>query len=84
MRIFTWSIIFTSVLIDKDFTVDSNFTTAAVDWFVDASAGNLHLAYDISGVVDAGEDLAAVEVDIDGDPRPINSRYDIGADEYDF
>jgi predicted outer membrane repeat protein len=39
-----------------------------------------HLGYD-SAAIDAGVDAGVVD-DVDGDPRPISSSFDIGADEY--
>jgi len=48
--------------------------------FVDPDAGDYHIGPS-SAAVDAGVD-AGVTVDIDGEPRPAGSGYDIGADEY--
>jgi hypothetical protein len=64
-------------------TVQNNVTTAQAGWFVNVAAGDLHLASSMANVVDQGQTLAAdVADDFDGDPRPIGSAYDIGADEY--
>jgi len=52
--------------------------------FIDADAGNYHLL-PRSPCIDSGEPnyvAAADSTDIDGEPRVINSRVDIGADEY--
>ena len=54
--------------------------------FVDALAGNYHLSAD-SPCVDAGDpefESGEGERDVDGDPRVLNDRIDMGADEYDL
>jgi len=48
--------------------------------FVDPADDDYHLRAG-SPCIDAGTD-AGVTTDIDGDPRPIGVRVDIGADEY--
>jgi len=48
--------------------------------FVDPDAGDYHIAPD-SAALDAGVD-AGITVDMDGEPRPAGSGYDIGADEF--
>jgi len=48
--------------------------------FVDPAGGNYHIGAG-SAAIDAGV-ATPVTADIDGDPRPCGSRYDIGADEY--
>ncbi|MCB0208432.1 MAG: DUF5123 domain-containing protein [Anaerolineae bacterium] len=48
--------------------------------FVDAASGDLHLTID-SAAVDAGDPDSTVFDDIDGDFRPINQGFDVGADE---
>jgi len=48
--------------------------------FVDPGGGDYHISPD-SAAVNAGVD-AGVTTDVDGDPRPVGSGYDIGADEY--
>jgi hypothetical protein len=48
--------------------------------FVDPDAGDYHIGFG-SAAVDAGMD-AGVVIDIDGDPRPALSGYDLGADEF--
>ncbi|WP_028582585.1 right-handed parallel beta-helix repeat-containing protein [Desulfogranum japonicum] len=62
--------------------VFSNFTSAQAAWFVNASSGNLHLAYAVNGVVDAGTSISGLTNDIDGQSRPAGLGVDIGADEY--
>jgi len=62
--------------------VQNNVTDAETSWFVDATAGDLHLASEsIPSVIDQGETLADVWDDYDGDGRPQGAAYDIGADE---
>ncbi|MBI5895966.1 MAG: right-handed parallel beta-helix repeat-containing protein, partial [Desulfobacterales bacterium] len=65
-------------------TVRNNVTDAAAGWFLNPASGDLHLAQAVNAVVDAGETLDDVPDDVDGEPRPIGSGYDIGADEYGF
>ncbi|MCB9098783.1 MAG: right-handed parallel beta-helix repeat-containing protein [Anaerolineales bacterium] len=48
--------------------------------FADVAGGDLHLTVD-SAAVDAGDPASTVTDDIDGDFRPINQGFDIGADE---
>jgi len=48
--------------------------------FVNPASGDYHIGVG-SGAIDAGV-ATAVTADIDGDPRPYGSGYDIGADEY--
>lgn len=60
----------------------SNVTDAAAAWFVDTGTGDLHLASEVAGVVDAGEAVEGLTEDIDGSPRPVGGGYDIGAHEY--
>lgn len=61
--------------------VQANVTSAQGGWFYDLENGDLHLASEISTVVDRGLDIASVTDDIDGEVRQSGS-YDIGADEY--
>jgi hypothetical protein len=60
----------------------SNVTAAQADWFVHPASGDLHLSRAVASVADAGEPLAEVPDDIDGDARPAGGGYDIGADEH--
>ena len=62
--------------------LSGNVTSAAVSWFVDASGGNLHLVASASQAIDSASLLPAVSSDIDGDPRPVGARADVGADEF--
>jgi hypothetical protein len=59
----------------------SNITDARSDWFVDAAAGDLHLAFPVDTVVDQGTAVALLVDDIDGQARPQGAGIDIGADE---
>lgn len=61
-------------------TLGGNVTDAEASWFVDASAGDLHLAScDVAAVVGAGEPVSDVTDDIDGEPR--GAANDVGADD---
>ncbi len=48
--------------------------------FVDAARGDLHLRFD-SPALDSGDPNTALTEDFEGDPRPANQGFDIGADE---
>jgi hypothetical protein len=60
----------------------SNITNAQASWFADVLAGDLHLDYAVTEVVDQGITIPALTYDFDGDPRPQGAGYDIGCDEY--
>lgn len=62
-------------------TVENNRTNAIRSWFVDAPRGDLHLADDRAGLIDAGRDVAELADDFDGESRPRGRGIDIGADE---
>lgn len=60
-------------------TLEGNVTVVEGEVFVDASAGDLHLARcDVDGVVDAASSTETVD-DVDGEPR--DGAPDVGADE---
>jgi hypothetical protein len=59
-----------------------NVTNAQTSWFVNASAGDLHLDSTASAAINQAASLASVFDDFDGDPRPIGSSPDVGADEF--
>ncbi|MGC9393440.1 MAG: hypothetical protein ACP5J4_01145 [Anaerolineae bacterium] len=65
-------------------TQAGNLTNAPLTLFVDGSGGDLHLLPSAAAAIDQGAALSAglCDDDIDGDPRPIGSARDIGADEY--
>jgi hypothetical protein len=60
-----------------------NVTGAPAGWFLDTSNGDLHLAEEVTEVVDQGVSILAglCDTDMDGDPRPIGTARDVGADE---
>jgi hypothetical protein len=62
--------------------LSGNVTNAVAGWFVDAAGGDLHLVSNATSVIDSVSPLAAVTGDIDGDPRPVGVRADVGADEF--
>jgi hypothetical protein len=62
-------------------TVRSNCDDAVPPWFLDATAGDLHLAYAVTAVADQGIILAAVTTDLDCQDRPAGDAPDLGADE---
>lgn len=59
--------------------LSANRTDAAASWFVNAPAGDLHLASYIGGVVGKGVTIPELKLDIDGEQRGVPC--DIGADE---
>jgi hypothetical protein len=65
-------------------STSGNLDAAPLSLFVDGASGDLHLADSASAAIDQAVTLAAglCDDDIDGDPRPIGSARDIGADEY--
>jgi hypothetical protein len=58
-----------------------NVENAPLAWFVDAAAGDLHLAAGATGAIDQGVavDPGGCDEDIDGEPR--TGARDVGADE---
>lgn len=58
----------------------ASHSLAADPLFVNAAGGNLHLDLN-SPAVDRGDPASTLGVDIDGDDRPVNQGFDIGADE---
>jgi len=61
--------------------LETNYETTDLSIFTDAALYDYHLASDITGIVDAGTDLAEVVMDYDCETRNIGT-YDIGADEF--
>lgn len=64
--------------------LSNNVTDAQAQWFVDPSAGDLHLVADVEGVSDAEIPIANLTDVIDRQSRYINDGVDIGADEMDL
>lgn len=62
--------------------VTHNRTDARAGWFVDASGGNLHLAYAVGEVVNQAMFIEGLTDDFDGQERPGDGGFDIGADQY--
>jgi len=62
----------------------SNITDARSDWFVNATAGDLHLAFPVDTVVDQGSAVDLLVDDFDRQLRPQGAGVDIGADEVVF
>jgi hypothetical protein len=60
----------------------TNFSGATPAMFVDARAGDLHLAASAALAIDRGTTLKEVVDDWAGISRPQGAAYDIGADEY--
>ena len=63
-------------------TVADNHTGAAPSMFVNAAAGDLHLASGVADVVDRAPVQALAGPDFDGENRPLGVAADFGADEY--
>ncbi len=63
-------------------TLTGNVTDAAAGWFVNPAAADLHLRSAAAAAIDQAGALSQVTDDFDGDPRPIGTAPDVGADEY--
>lgn len=64
------------------FNQSGNLLTATASLFVNPGAGDLHVKSTATAVIDQAPALASVTNDIDGNPRPSGTGYDIGADEF--
>jgi len=64
--------------------LSSNLENQPLSLFVNGAAGDLHLKASASEAIDRGAAVAPglCDGDVDGDPRPIGSAPDVGADEY--
>ncbi len=62
--------------------LSNNVTNAESAWFVNPTAGDLHLATPVPTVVNQGRHIEGLNDDMDGDSRPQGVGYDIGADEF--
>jgi hypothetical protein len=60
----------------------NNITDAIASWFVNPSAGDLHLSYAVPSVVDQARGIEGLTDDFDKAKRPRGMGCDIGADEY--
>jgi len=63
-------------------SITQNISNAKLSWFKDPANSDLHLKATAADVIDHGSALSDVADDIDGEPRPGGTGYDIGADEY--
>lgn len=62
-------------------TLTANTTNAVADWFVNAAAGDLHLA-STANAIDIVASRPSVIDDFDGHSRPVGQAADAGADEW--
>jgi len=62
--------------------ISNNVNNAAVDWFTDATNGDLHLGSERDEVTDTALAVSSLVDDFDGQSRPQGTGPDIGADEY--
>jgi hypothetical protein len=62
-------------------TTRGNVSSATATWFVSPANGNLRLASVVPAVIDAGQPIADLIDDIDGEMRPEGTALDVGADE---
>ncbi|PKO14481.1 MAG: hypothetical protein CVU39_14600 [Chloroflexi bacterium HGW-Chloroflexi-10] len=62
-------------------TYYGNMTTAQASWFVNASAGDLHLLPAAASAIDLVRAPSFVSDDYDAQPRPEGTLSDVGADE---
>jgi len=63
-------------------TVESNVQITSLNIFVDTGNYDYHLVATVGGITDAGISLPELTNDFDCQIRPLDSGYDIGADEF--
>ena len=63
-------------------TQSNNLERVESSWFRDLAQGDLRLASAATPAIDAGHGLAGFHDDVDGQPRPQGSDWDIGASEF--
>ena len=71
----------TGIVLIRPEEIFPDLTGARADLFVNAAAGDLHLAATATSAIDRGATSASVTDDWDGELRPQGAAYDIGADE---
>ncbi len=71
-------------LMDREGTayLEGNLEDQPLSLFVDGAGGDLHLGSTATVAIDQVTSPGDVSDDIDGDPRPLGSASDVGADEY--
>jgi hypothetical protein len=65
-------------------TQAGNLQSAPASWFYNAAAGDLHLDRTATAAIDAGASVTSglASTDFEGEPRPMGTARDVGADEY--
>jgi hypothetical protein len=63
-------------------TVTGNYTKATLAFFMNPTAGDLHLVSTAAAAIDKASTPTNCQIDWDGDTRPQGASADIGADEF--